>query len=49
MAFLGTMVLLVGWMGFNGASTFAATDFRFTIVIVNTILAAASDVCRRCS
>ena len=41
MAFLGTFVLLVGWMGFNGASTFAATDFRFTIVIVNTILAAA--------
>ena len=41
MAFLGTMVLLVGWMGFNGASTFGATDFRFTIVIVNTILAAA--------
>src|SRR4051795_5772032 len=41
MAFLGTMVLLVGWMGFNGASTFGATDFRFIIVIVNTILAAA--------
>ena len=41
MAFLGTLVLLVGWMGFNGASTFAATDFRFTIVIVNTILASA--------
>lgn len=41
MAFLGTMVLLVGWMGFNGASTFGATDFRFMIVIVNTILAAA--------
>lgn len=41
MAFLGTMILLVGWMGFNGASTFASTDFRFTIVIVNTILAAA--------
>lgn len=40
-AFLGTMVLLVGWMGFNGASTFAATDFRFTVVIVNSILAAA--------
>ena len=40
-AFLGTMILLVGWMGFNGASTFAATDFRFTVVIVNTILAAA--------
>ncbi|MEI6570981.1 MAG: ammonium transporter [Actinomycetes bacterium] len=41
MAVLGTMVLLVGWMGFNGASTFAATDFRFTVVIVNTILASA--------
>ena len=42
MAFLGSFVLLVGWMGFNGASTFAATDFRFTIVIVNTILASAA-------
>jgi len=41
MAFLGTMILLVGWMGFNGASTFASTDFRFTVVIVNTVLAAA--------
>lgn len=41
MAFLGTMVLLVGWMGFNGASTFGATDFRFMIVILNTILASA--------
>jgi Amt family ammonium transporter len=41
MAFLGTMILLVGWMGFNGASTFASTEFRFTVVIVNTILAAA--------
>ena len=41
MAFLGTMILLVGWMGFNGASTFAATDFRFTVVITNTILCSA--------
>lgn len=41
MAILGTFVLLVGWMGFNGASTFAATDLRFTVVITNTILAAA--------
>ena len=40
-AFLGTMILLVGWMGFNGASTFAASDLRFTVVITNTILAAA--------
>jgi Amt family ammonium transporter len=41
MAFLGTFVLLVGWMGFNGASTFAGTDFRLTVVIVNTIIASA--------
>ena len=41
MAFLGTMILLVGWMGFNGASTFASTDLRFTVVITNTILASA--------
>ena len=41
MAFLGVFVLLVGWMGFNGASTFAGTDLRLTVVIVNTILASA--------
>ena len=40
-AFLGTMILLVGWIGFNGASTFASTDFRFTIVITNTVISAA--------
>ena len=42
MAFLGAFILLVGWMGFNGASTFGAMDFRFPIVIVNTILASAA-------
>src|SRR5205823_4245278 len=41
MAILGTFVLLVGWMGFNGGSTFAGTDLRLTVVIVNTILASA--------
>ncbi len=41
MAFLGAFILLVGWMGFNGASTFASTDLRFTVVITNTILASA--------
>ena len=41
MAILGTFILLVGWMGFNGGSTFAGTDFRFTVVITNTILASA--------
>jgi Amt family ammonium transporter len=42
MAILGTFILLVGWMGFNGGSTFAGTDFRLTVVIVNTILASAT-------
>ena len=41
MAILGTFVLLVGWMGFNGGSTFAGTDLRLTVVIVNTIIASA--------
>ena len=41
MAFLGAFILLVGWMGFNGASTFASTDFRFTVVITNTVLSSA--------
>jgi Amt family ammonium transporter len=41
MAMLGTFILLVGWMGFNGGSTFAGTDFRLTVVIVNTVLASA--------
>ncbi|MEY2423363.1 MAG: ammonium transporter, Amt family [Acidimicrobiaceae bacterium] len=41
MAILGTFILLVGWMGFNGGSTFAGTDLRLTVVIVNTILASA--------
>ncbi|MCU1448806.1 MAG: ammonium transporter [Acidimicrobiales bacterium] len=41
MAILGTFILLVGWMGFNGGSTFAGTDLRLTVVIVNTIIASA--------
>ncbi|MFN2614815.1 MAG: ammonium transporter, partial [Actinomycetota bacterium] len=41
MAILGTFILLVGWMGFNGGSTLAGTDLRLTVVIVNTILASA--------
>jgi ammonium transporter, Amt family len=42
MAILGTFILLVGWMGFNGASTLSGTDLRFDVVIVNTILASAT-------
>jgi len=41
MAMLGTFILLVGWMGFNGGSTFAGTDLRLTVVITNTIIASA--------
>ncbi|MFN2607751.1 MAG: ammonium transporter [Acidimicrobiales bacterium] len=42
MAILGTFILLVGWMGFNGGSTFAGTDFRLAVVITNTILSSAT-------
>ncbi len=41
MAMLGTFILLFGWFGFNAASTFAATDFRFAVVAANTAIAAA--------
>jgi Amt family ammonium transporter len=41
MAMLGTFILLFGWFGFNAASTFAATDHRFTVVAANTAIAAA--------
>ena len=41
MAMLGTFILLFGWFGFNAASTFGATDHRFTIVAVNTAIAGA--------
>lgn len=40
MAIFGTIILVFGWMGFNGMSTLAATDLRFTVIILNTILAA---------
>jgi len=41
MAYLGTFILLVGWFGFNAASTFGATDVRFAVVALNTAIAAA--------
>ena len=41
MAMLGTFILLFGWFGFNAASTFAATDARFSVVAVNTAIAGA--------
>jgi Amt family ammonium transporter len=42
MAILGTIILVFGWMGFNGMSTIAVGDLRFTVIIVNTILAGAA-------
>src|SRR4029077_7862861 len=41
MALMGVIVLLFGWFGFNGASTLAATDTRFGLVIAHTTIAAA--------
>lgn len=41
-AILGTVILTFGWIGFNGMSTLAATDMRFTIIIANTLLAAGA-------
>jgi len=42
MAILGTIILVFGWMGFNGMSTLAVGDFRFTVIIVNTMLAGSA-------
>ncbi|MFO7696352.1 MAG: ammonium transporter [Anaerolineae bacterium] len=39
---LGTLILFVGWFGFNPGSTLAATDLRIAMVAVNTFLAGVS-------
>jgi ammonium transporter, Amt family len=41
MAGVGVFILLVGWFGFNAASTLAATDVRFAVIATNTAIAAA--------
>ncbi len=42
LAFLGTLILAFGWVGFNGGSTLDAMDPFVNLVIVNTFLAAAA-------
>ena len=42
MAILGTIILFFGWFGFNGMSTLAAGDLRFSVIIANTLLAGAA-------
>ncbi len=42
MAILGTIILVFGWMGFNGMSTLSVGDLRFPIIIANTMLAGAA-------
>lgn len=39
MAILGTFILAFGWFGFNPGSTLAGSDFRISIVAVNTMMA----------
>jgi Amt family ammonium transporter len=42
MAFLGTFILTLGWLGFNGGSTLDGNDPYMNLVVVNTFLAAAA-------
>ncbi len=41
-AFLGTLILAFGWVGFNGGSTLDANDAYMNLVIVNTFLSGAA-------
>ncbi|RQD82193.1 ammonium transporter [Methanosalsum natronophilum] len=41
-AFLGTLILAFGWIGFNGGSTLDGNDAYMNLVIVNTFLSAAA-------
>ncbi len=42
LAFLGTLILAFGWVGFNGGSTLDANDPFANLVIANTFLAAGA-------
>jgi len=39
---LGTIVLIFGWIGFNGGSTLGWGDLRVSVVVTNTLLAASA-------
>ena len=39
---LGTLILFLGWFGFNPGSTLAATSLRISVIAVNTFLAAVA-------
>ncbi|MBC7085489.1 MAG: ammonium transporter [Methanomethylovorans sp.] len=42
LAFLGTLILAFGWVGFNGGSTLDGNDPYISLVIANTFLAAGA-------
>ena len=42
LAFLGTLILAFGWVGFNGGSTLDGNDPYVSLVIANTFLAGAA-------
>jgi Amt family ammonium transporter len=42
MAIVGVIILVFGWFGFNSCSTLSGWDLRFSVVAVNTLLAACA-------
>ena len=42
MAIVGVIILVFGWFGFNSCSTLNGGDLRFSVVAVNTLLAACA-------
>ncbi len=39
---LGTLILVFGWIGFNGGSTLNGSDLRVSVIVANTLLASAA-------